>query len=248
MPSPKPAPPRTVIHLDGVGRRYLKPDGTVLVDALQNVDLTIEAGEYVAIMGASGSGKSTMMNLIGCLDRPTSGHCTIDGEEIADLDDTALSQLRGRTIGFIFQAFNLISALTIVENVEVPLFYQGIPGPQRREQAIAMLDRVGLADRLTHRPAELSGGQQQRVAAARALVTAPTVLLADEPTGNLDSTTGTAILDLLSDLHDGGLTILMVTHDSAVAARCQRLIELTDGRVVTDRATTASSYGTHSRH
>ena len=229
--------PPSVISLHGITRTYFKPDGDVLVEALKGVDLTINKGEYVAIMGASGSGKSTMMNIIGALDRPTSGSCLIEGDNIAELADEELSQVRGRSIGFVFQAFNLISTLTITENVEVPLFYQAIPGHTRHERAIEMLERVGLEDRLAHRPRELSGGQQQRVAIARALVAKPALLLADEPTGNLDSRTGHDILELLDELHQEGLTIVMVTHDDNIADRCERVVRLRDGEIESDELT-----------
>tara|TARA_Y100000589_G_scaffold184246_2_gene174594 strand:- start:7584 stop:8345 length:762 start_codon:yes stop_codon:yes gene_type:complete len=226
-----------VIDLRGISRTYFKPDGSVLVEALSEVDLVINRGEYVAIMGASGSGKSTMMNIIGALDRPTAGACLIGGTDIASLSDEDLSMIRGRKIGFIFQAFNLISQLTITENVEVPLFYQDIPRHDRVQRSNQMLQRVGLGDRLGHRPKELSGGQQQRVAVARALVTNPDLLLADEPTGNLDSKTGEAILKLLDDLHREGLTIVMVTHDDNIAEHCERVIRLRDGRIESDELT-----------
>jgi putative ABC transport system ATP-binding protein len=226
-----------VIDLVGISRTYYKPDGSVLVEALKDVDLTITKGEYVAIMGASGSGKSTMMNIIGALDRPTNGDCLIEGSNIADMTDEELSQVRGRCIGFVFQAFNLISTLTITENVEVPLFYQSVPGQTRHQRANEMLSRVGLADRLSHRPRELSGGQQQRVAIARALVARPALLLADEPTGNLDSRTGRDILELLDELHEEGLTIVMVTHDDSIADRCERVIRLRDGEIESDELT-----------
>jgi putative ABC transport system ATP-binding protein len=223
-----------IAELHGISKTYFKPDGTVLVEALRPIDLQIERGSYVAIMGASGSGKSTLMNILGCLDRPTSGRYILDGRDVAELDDDDLSSARGRTIGFVFQAFNLITQLTIVENVEVPLFYQGIPKARRRAMAIAQLERVGLGDRLAHRPTELSGGQQQRVAVARALVTGPALIMADEPTGNLDSATGTAILELIGELHAHGMTILVVTHDDAVARRCQRVVRLRDGLIDSD--------------
>lgn len=185
-------------------------------------------------MGASGSGKSTLMNLLGCLDRPTAGQYLLDGIDVSSLDDTALSRARGSRIGFVFQAFNLISELTIVENVEVPLFYQGLPRAERHTRAVARLEMVGLADRLSHRPNELSGGQQQRVAIARSLVTNPAILMADEPTGNLDTATGDAILDIFDQLHAEGLTIIMVTHDHKVADRCQRIVVLEDGNLASD--------------
>jgi len=223
-----------VAQLVGVSKTYFKPDGSVLVEALRSIDLTIQPGEYLAIMGASGSGKSTLMNILGCLDRPTRGQYHLDGRDVAQMPDTMLSRVRGRKIGFIFQAFNLISELTIVGNVEVPLFYQGIPPHERRERAIEKLGLVGLADRLGHRPSELSGGQQQRVAVARALVTEPRILMADEPTGNLDSKTGDQILSLIDELHQQGLNIIMVTHDVKVADRCERIIRLHDGLLQSD--------------
>ena len=207
-----------------------------MVEALRGVDVSIQRGEYVAVMGASGSGKSTLMNILGCLDRPTGGNYLLDGRDIGTMDDEELSEFRGRTIGFVFQAFNLIPAETIEENVAVPLFYQGVHKHERRRRAVESLSLVGLGDRLGHRPRELSGGQQQRVAIARALVTKPVILLADEPTGNLDSATGRAILDTFDQLHAGGMTIIMVTHDPATAARCHRVVRLKDGVVEFDRA------------
>jgi putative ABC transport system ATP-binding protein len=175
------------------------------------------------------------MNMLGCLDRPTAGQYLLDGIDVSGLDDTALSRARGSRIGFVFQAFNLISELTIVENVEVPLFYQGLPRAERHDRAVARLEMVGLADRLSHRPNELSGGQQQRVAIARSLVTNPAILMADEPTGNLDTATGDAILDIFDQLHAEGLTIIMVTHDPRVAERCQRIVMLEDGNLASDK-------------
>src|SRR5690606_6809822 len=191
-------------------------------------------GQYVAIMGPSGSGKSTLMNILGCLDRPTHGEYLLDGKDVSGMSDEELSRYRGQKIGFIFQAFNLISQLTIEENAEVPLFYQGIEKSERKRRAQAALELVGLGDRMSHRPKELSGGQQQRAAIARALVGSPVVLMADEPTGNLDSATGNAILQVFDDLHATGITILMVTHDEAIAARCQRIIRVRDGVIERD--------------
>ena len=225
----------TVAELRSVRKVYYKPDGSVMVEALRGVDITIHEGEYVAIMGASGSGKSTLMNILGCLDQPTDGQYLLAGKDINEMDDESLSQFRGRTIGFVFQAFNLIPQLTVEDNVAVPLFYQGVEAAERRKRAIEKLTLVGLGDRLGHRPRELSGGQQQRVAIARSLVAEPRVLMADEPTGNLDSTTGEEILSLFEKLHAQGMTILMVTHDDSVADRCERVIRLKDGVVEWDR-------------
>ncbi len=219
----------TVCELRGVRKAYYKPDGSILVEALAGVDLSIPAGQYVAVMGPSGSGKSTLMNILGCLDRPTAGEYLLDGKDVSSMSDEELSRYRGQKIGFIFQAFNLISQLTIEENAEVPLFYQGIEKSIRRQRAEEALQLVGLGDRMSHRPRELSGGQQQRAAIARALVGKPVVLMADEPTGNLDSATGRAILQVFDDLHQSGITIIMVTHDDAIAARCQRIIRVRDG-------------------
>lgn len=205
-----------------------------MVEALRGLDLAIRRGEYVAIMGSSGSGKSTLMNILGCLDKPSEGEYRLDGTPANDLSDEDLSRFRGRRIGFVFQAFNLIPQLTVEENVAAPLFYQGIKPAERRERSIESLSLVGLGDRLGHRPRELSGGQQQRVAIARALVTNPVILMADEPTGNLDSTTGEAILQLFEKLHADGMTIIMVTHDDSVADRCERIVRLRDGVVERD--------------
>jgi putative ABC transport system ATP-binding protein len=237
-PSPLPLKPSAALaaQLRGIKKIYYKPDGSVLVEALKGVDLDVPHGQYLAIMGASGSGKSTLMNLLGCLDRPTMGSYFLDGINVATMPDDELSRVRGRRIGFVFQAFNLITELTIVENVEVPLFYQGLGRNERRDKAIAQLGRVGLGDRLGHTPIELSGGQQQRVAIARALVTHPAVLMADEPTGNLDSSTGESILQLFEELHAEGLTLIMVTHDNRIADRCERVIRLKDGLIELDQS------------
>ncbi|MHC4414467.1 MAG: ABC transporter ATP-binding protein [Planctomycetota bacterium] len=223
-----------VAELAAIQKTYFKPDGSVLVDALDGVDLRIDAGEYIAIMGASGSGKSTLMNILGCLDRPTAGDYRLDGCDVSRMSDDELSRVRREKIGFVFQAFNLISELNTIENVEVPLFYQGVRRAERHRRALKRIEQVGLADRMSHRPSELSGGQQQRVAIARALVNDPAVIMADEPTGNLDSRTGETILNLVSQLHAEGLTILVVTHDERVAEHCQRIIHLRDGRVDSD--------------
>jgi len=241
-PHTQPVNPRwgaAIAELLGVTKTYYKPDGSVLVEAVgrngKGVDFVVPRGQYVAIMGASGSGKSTLMNMLGCLDRPTSGKYLLDGEDVSVMADERLSGYRGRKIGFVFQAFNLIPELTVVENVEVPLLYQKVSRSERRERAIEKLKLVGLGDRLDHRPRELSGGQQQRTAIARALVTDPVVLMADEPTGNLDSSTGEAILAVIEDLHNRGMTIIMVTHDDRISQRCERIFRLKDGIVESDR-------------
>ena len=227
-----------VVKLRKIERVYFKPDGSVLVNALSGVDLDIPSGQSLAIMGASGSGKSTLMNILGCLDQPTSGTYTLDGNETAKLDDETLSKIRGQQIGFVFQSFNLIPQLTIEENIEVPLYYQRIHPNERRRRTLEMLDLVGLSNRVGHKPGELSGGQQQRAAIARALVTKPSILLADEPTGNLDSQTGSDVLKLFDELHDEGLTTIVVTHDEEVGNRCQRVIHLKDGLIDKDTQTT----------
>lgn len=223
-----------IVSMRGIERIYYKPDGSVLVSALRGVDLDVPAGQSLAIMGPSGSGKSTLMNIIGCLDQPTSGSISIAGQDVSSLDDAELSLVRGKQIGFVFQSFNLIPQLTIEQNVEVPLFYRRIRAPQRRIEATAILDRVGLGDRIGHKPSELSGGQQQRAAIARALVTNPSILLADEPTGNLDSKTGNDILQLFDEMNADGLTIMVVTHDEEVGKRCNRTIQLLDGLIDRD--------------
>ncbi len=226
-----------VAGLRRITKVYYKPDGSVLVEALRGVDLDIHQGEYVAIMGASGSGKSTLMNTLGCLDRPTSGTYVLDGREVAEMDDDELSRVRGQKIGFVFQSFNLISQLNIVENVEVPLFYQKIPRAERHARAVEKLQLVGLGDRLSHRPKELSGGQQQRVAIARSLINEPAVIMADEPTGNLDSKTGDAILKTFETLHNEGMTIIVVTHEDNIADHCERIVRLRDGLIESDTRT-----------
>jgi len=216
-----------VIRLAGIEKVYQL--GEVQVCALNGVDLEIEEGSYVAIMGPSGSGKSTMLNLLGCLDRPTRGQYFLGGQDVSRLDDDAISAVRGRRLGFVFQSYNLIHQLTVIENIHVPLFYQGRDLGETFEHCKRMAELVGLGDRLDHRPKQLSGGQQQRVAIARALVNDPLMILADEPTGNLDSRTGTEVLELFDRLNAGGKTLVLVTHGGEVAGRAHRVIHMKDG-------------------
>tara|TARA_R110002073_G_scaffold239285_1_gene400718 strand:+ start:253161 stop:253937 length:777 start_codon:yes stop_codon:yes gene_type:complete len=218
-----------VIELTKVWKTYRMGDQNV--HALAGVDLKIERGSFWAISGTSGSGKSTMLNLLGCLDRPTTGDYKLEGQSIASMSDNELSDLRLKHLGFVFQSFHLIPQLTVQENIELPLYYQGIDAAVAAERASAIAERVGLANRLGHRPTELSGGQQQRVAIARALSNNPSVLLADEPTGNLDTTTGESIMNLLTELHDQGKTIIMVTHEPEIAAYAQYRLVMRDGKV-----------------
>ena len=216
------------------------PVGQEGVHALNDVNFTITEGEYVAVMGPSGSGKSTLLNLLGCLDRPTSGEYRLGGQDVSRLSDDQLSLIRGLKIGFVFQSFNLIPRLTVLANIEVPLFYQGVPRAHRHARSRELARQAGLADRIHHRPAELSGGQQQRVAMARALANDPLLLLADEPTGNLDSHTSEEILGLFDNLWESGSTIIMVTHEQNVVARAHRIISLKDGRIDSDEAVVRS--------
>jgi putative ABC transport system ATP-binding protein len=218
-----------LVRLDRVSRVY--DTGRVQVAALQDVDVAIDPGEFVAIVGPSGSGKSTLMHIVGCLDRPTSGSYRIAGTEVAALNDDELARLRSRTIGFVFQSYNLLPRTSALENVAAPLLYQGVGRRDRRSRAAATLERLGLGDRLEHTSAELSGGEQQRVAIARALVTDPALLLADEPTGNLASQQGAEVLALFRQLHEAGRTIMLITHDPGVASEAQRQIHLRDGRL-----------------
>ncbi len=221
-----------VVELENVTKVYQM--GDVKVQALCGVSLTVHKGEYVAIMGASGSGKSTLMNIIGLLDRPTSGNYCINGTDVTKLGKGNFADMRNREIGFVFQRFNLLARIPAERQVELPLFYAGIPGNQGRQMSLEALARVGLGDRTGHRPDELSGGEQQRVAVARALVNRPSLILADEPTGALDSKTGAEILKLFDELHEQGLTLIVVTHDPKVAQRAERIITLSDGEVVSD--------------
>jgi putative ABC transport system ATP-binding protein len=221
-----------IVQFEDVRKHYRM--GLVTVEALRGVSFTIAAGEFLAIMGPSGCGKSTLLNLLGCLDRPTQGRYRLGGEDVSQLDDDALSAIRGSRIGFVFQSYNLIPQLTVVENIEVPLFYQGWPEEASRARARQLAERVGLGERLHHRPFELSGGQQQRVAIARALVNDPLIILADEPTGNLDSASGAEILRLFDDLHAQGKTLVLVTHDPNVATHARRVLRLRDGQIESD--------------
>jgi putative ABC transport system ATP-binding protein len=219
-----------IIKLEDVSRIY--DTGKVQVPALRDVDLDVAKGEFLAIIGPSGSGKSTMMNILGCLDRPTSGRYLLDGQPVDELDDDGLALIRSRSIGFVFQSYNLLPRTSALENVATPLMYQGVGKAERLRRAQIALERLGLDDRLHHEPSELSGGQQQRVGIARALVTEPALLLADEPTGNLDSHSGAEVLELFKDLHALGRTIVLITHDTDVAVAADRAVHLRDGQLL----------------
>jgi putative ABC transport system ATP-binding protein len=221
-----------LLELARVSRLYQM--GSETIHALREVSFVVGAGEYVGIVGSSGSGKSTLLNILGCLDSPSAGTYRLRGRDVRGLSDDALSDLRNREIGFVFQTFQLLARTTALENVELPLVYRGVRAAERRRRARDALGRVGLSRRMRHRPNELSGGQRQRVAIARALVTEPTILLADEPTGNLDSTTGREILELFNELHAAGNTLILVTHEPSIAAQCPRAIRMSDGQVVND--------------
>jgi putative ABC transport system ATP-binding protein len=226
-----------MISMTGIRKVYSM--GHVQVEALRGVDLDIAANEYVAVVGPSGSGKSTLMNILGCLDTPTSGEYLLSGEAVGGLDRNRLAEIRNKRIGFVFQNFNLLPYASALENVELPLLFAGVGTRERHERAAAMLKRVGLEDRMQHKPTELSGGQQQRVAIARALVNDPAIVLADEPTGNLDSASGQAIVALFRELHAAGQTIVLITHDSGVARLASRVVRMQDGAIVEDRSAAA---------
>jgi putative ABC transport system ATP-binding protein len=226
-----------MILMRGIRKAY--STGRVEVEALRGIDLDIGGNDYVAVVGPSGSGKSTLMNIIGCLDTPTSGEYVLSGEKVAGLDRNRLAEIRNRHIGFVFQNFNLLPYASALENVELPLLFAGIPARERKERAEEMLRRVDLADRMDHKPTELSGGQMQRVAIARALVNRPAIVLADEPTGNLDSASGQGIVGLFRELHGAGQTIVMITHDQAVARLASRIVQIRDGQIVEDRQAAA---------
>jgi putative ABC transport system ATP-binding protein len=229
----------TVIITRGLSKEY--DMGAEIVYALRGVDIQIQSNEFIAVMGPSGSGKSTLMNVIGCLDTPTAGEYILNGSPVQDLEDDELARIRNREIGFVFQTFNLLPRATALHNVELPLIYAGVKAAERRERAARALDLVSLADRMEHQPNELSGGQRQRVAIARALVNEPSILLADEPTGNLDSSTSADIMSLFVDLHRQGQTIIMVTHEHDIAEFAQRIITLVDGMVASSDATLTSA-------
>ncbi len=219
--------------------RKVYSTGRVEVTALKNVDLDVGANEYLAVVGPSGSGKSTLMNILGCLDTPTSGEYVLSGESVGGLDRNRLAEIRNRHVGFVFQNFNLLPYATALENVELPLLFAGVPTRERRERAVAMLEKVDLADRMDHKPTELSGGQMQRVAIARALVNRPAMVLADEPTGNLDTASGKGIVGLFQELYGAGQTIVMITHDMNVAKLASRIVQIRDGEIVEDRKAAA---------
>ena len=238
MSSRKPAaelpPGAPIIEMTGIRKVY--DTGKVKVEALRGIDLSVGKGEFVAVVGPSGSGKSTLMNLVGCLDTPTEGEYRLGGELVKGLAKDQLADVRNRRVGFVFQAFNLLPQISTFENVEMPLVFGGVPPKVRRAKVAELLDRVGLGDRMDHKPTELSGGQMQRVAIARALAMDPDIVLADEPTGNLDTTSGTDIMGVFLDLWKQGSTLVVITHDMALARRASRVVEIRDGKIVSDRA------------
>src|ERR1700736_5940701 len=223
---------KAVIEIDGITKEYQM--GHTLIQALKGVDLQIDQNEYLAVMGPSGSGKSTLMNMIGCLDTPTSGHYDFNGKDVAAMEDDELAEIRNREIGFVFQTFNLLPRSTSLQNVELPLIYAGVRSEERLQRAAKALESVGLGERMYHKPSELSGGQRQRVAIARALVNNPSIILADEPTGNLDSKTGEEIMALLENLYQAGNTIILVTHEADIARHARRTVHLRDGLIESD--------------
>jgi putative ABC transport system ATP-binding protein len=224
-----------LIHMQGISKVY--DTGKIQVEALRGIDLDVRDGEFVAIVGPSGSGKSTLMNLIGCLDTPTAGRYDLRGQAVAGMKKEQLAKIRNRRVGFVFQNFNLLPQISAYENVEMPLLFGRVPRRKRRRRVEEMLERVGLGDRMEHKPTELSGGQMQRVAVARALAMDPDIVLADEPTGNLDSTSGGDIMELFQDLWEQGRTLLVITHDAALSRRARRRVDIHDGKIVQDRAT-----------
>ena len=224
----------SLIEMRDIGKVY--DTGKLQVEALHGIDLTVKKQEFVSIVGPSGSGKSTLLNIVGCLDTPTGGSYQLDGEEVAGFDGDRLADVRNRKIGFIFQSFNLLPQITAFDNVELPLLFKGTPSRQRRERVESLFEQVGLADRMDHKPTELSGGQMQRVAIARALACNPDLVLADEPTGNLDSSSGADILHVFQELAEAGNTLLVITHDNAIASRTERIVTLQDGRITSDEA------------
>ncbi len=234
-----------IIRFEEVEKTY--DMGATQVFALQGVTMNIERNEYVAIMGPSGSGKSTLMNIVGCLDVPTAGRYELNGQIVSELDDDELARIRNKEIGFVFQTFNLLPRSDALRNVELPLIYAGYSAKERRERAVAALESVGLADRMDHRPNELSGGQKQRVAVARALSNDPSIILADEPTGALDTRTGEEIMDLFSDVHASGNTVIIVTHEEHIAAYCHRVVRFRDGRIESDELNSANRAGREER-
>ena len=227
-----------VIRMQGIGKVY--DTGKIKVEALKGIDLSVEGGEFLAVVGPSGSGKSTLMNLIGCLDTPTAGEYRLAGEDVSGLSRDELADIRNRRVGFVFQNFNLLPQISAFENVELPLLFGGVPLKKRREKVTELLERVGLADRMEHKPTELSGGQMQRVAIARALAMDPDILLADEPTGNLDTSSGTDVMSIFSELSGQGRTLLVITHDMTLARRAGRVVEVRDGTIIHDGAADAA--------
>lgn len=228
-----------IIRMEGIRKTY--DTGKVKVEALKGIDLHVEEGEFVAIVGPSGSGKSTLMNLLGCLDTPTAGLYEIGGDNVAGVTRDQLAEIRNRRVGFVFQSFNLLPHLTAAENVEMPMLFGGVPPKDRRARAAELLGRVGLGERLSHKPTELSGGQMQRVAIARALAMNPDMLLADEPTGNLDTSSGTDIMSIFNELWQSGRTLVIITHDPALARRASRVVEIRDGRITNDTRNEAAA-------